>query len=179
MKTISIAVVLFLLALVVIYAVVNKHDISIETPFASVTSTAPKVITQAAESAKHSVEQSSPASIKSVPKTGSSEALPATFLLTKLTSIRPQEPRGEDSIYLKFGDSTTEVVKLKAGESVLMNRVVEAGTTVSLWERDGLMKDGDDDFLGKATPQGPDGKLRFEQLETGDHLYTLSYEPES
>lgn len=116
--------------------IASLRCVSIEMPFVSVATTAPKGSVQEADSAMHSVEQSSPASIQPAHQTDSSEALPTTLLLTKLTSIRPQEPGGEDTIYLKFGDSTTETWKLKAGKSVTVYRVLEAGSSVSLWETD-------------------------------------------
>jgi len=171
MKTISIAVVLALLVGVVMYTVVNNRDISIETPFASVTSTAPKVVTQVEERAEPSGEASPEAK---------PEALPATFMLGKLTCFRPQEQKGEDRVYLKLGNSRpSQTWELKAGKSIRVNLIAEAGTSVSLWEMDGFKKDGDDDLLGTATLQGRGGTLRFEIPETGDHLYTLSYKPES
>ena len=108
-----------------------------------------------------------------------SKTLPATYKLGKLTCIRPQEPKGEDRVYLKLGNSTTKVWELKAGMSVLVELIAEAGTSISLWEKDGIMKDGDDDFLGTASLQGQGGKLHFEIPATGNHLYTLSYESDS
>lgn len=174
MKKISTIIFLCLLALIVIYAVLSGRDISIETPIASVSSSAPASASNVAASAGAAQQPSTPGA-KTADILYNADG-PAILMLTRLTSIRPQEPGGEDSIYLKLGDYTTDIWKMKAGESVQVNRVVEAGTTVSLWERDGFRKDGDDDFLGSATLQAPEGKVRFEQPATGDHLYTLSYE---
>ncbi|KAA3612171.1 MAG: hypothetical protein DWQ05_19405 [Calditrichaeota bacterium] len=134
--------------------------------------------TQTEESAKPLVESSQPAKIKSVPETESSKALPATFVLGKLTCIIPQEPGGEDRVYLKLGESKpTKVWKLKAGESIQVGLTVAAGTSVTLYEKDGLLTDGDDDFLGTAKLIGRSGTLQFKIPEIGDHFYTLSYEP--
>lgn len=134
--------------------------------------------TQAEKSTRSSVEEPQQPVIKPAPAV-KPEALPVTFVLEKLTCIRPQEPGGEDRVYLKLGDLLyKEVWKLKAGESVSLNLIVEAGTDLSLWEKDGIRIDGDDDFLGKASLDRG-GKLRFELPETGNHLYTLNYRPEN
>ena len=125
-----------------------------------------------------SVKQVAPASTGSDLQ-AKSKTLPTTYVLRKLTCIRPQEPKGEDRVYLKLDNSTTKVWELKAGMSAPVGLIAEAGTSVSLWEKDGIMKDGDDDFLGTANLQGQGGKIRFEIPATGNHLYTLTYEPES
>jgi hypothetical protein len=110
----------------------------------------------------------------------STEALPKTYVLTKLTSIRPQEAKGEDRVYLRLDDSkASRIWQLKAGESVQVNLVATAGTSVSLYEKDGIMIDGDDDFLGAGILTGHGGKLNFEVPEKSKHRYMLSYEPES
>ena len=141
--------------------------------------------TQAEGSAGLSVELSPQASIKPVPapvpELESVEALPETFVLGKLTCIRPQEERGEDRVYLRVGNSKpTRIWELKAGESVRVKLAAAAGSSVSLYEKDGFFKDKeDDDLLGTAKLLGRGGKLRFEIPETGEHLYTLNYEPDS
>ena len=156
MKIISSVVILSLLVVVVIYAVVNKHDISIETPIASVTSTAQKA-----------------AVISNKP----SDMLPATYMLKEITSYKPQEKNFVDKVYLKVGDTIfTDEEEIRIGESIRVNKPVKAGTLVSLWEMDGFLKDGDDDFLGMATVQGAGGVLKFENPAVGDHSYELSYE---
>ena len=114
-----------------------------------------------------------------VAKVDPPEVLPATYVLRTLTSIRPQEPGGEDRVYLKLGDSRpTKTWTLRAGESVQVDLTVTAGTRVSLFEMDGMLADGDDDFLGSAELAGQGGKLELINPAIGGHLYTLSYEPE-
>lgn len=166
MKKISVAVVLFLLVVVVIYAVANKHDIRIETPIASITSTAQEVTSHAVESAKAPVAEKS------------SEAPPTTYLLKELTSFKPQEKYFDDEVYLKVDDTIfTKGKKIRIGESISVQKSVKAGAVVSLWEKDGILQDGDDDFLGMVTVQGQGGVLKFENPALGDHSYELSFEP--
>jgi hypothetical protein len=106
------------------------------------------------------------------------DALPAIFVLGELTCLRPQEPGGEDRVYIRLGDSMpSEVWKLRAGKSAQVGLTAEAGTRVGLWEMDGFRADGDDDFLGAGRLSGQGGTLRFEIPAVGDHLYTLTFEP--
>jgi hypothetical protein len=119
--------------------------------------------------------------IKAVPEAASSKARPATFLLSRLTCIRPQEPGGQDRVYLRWGKPPRTHFEdtFRAGDRKKVNKIVEAGETVSLYEKDGVIKDGDDDFLGEATVQGHGGTLEFKNPRIGDHLYRLTYEPAS
>jgi len=136
--------------------------------------------TQEEVSAKPSVKLSQQTNTKAVPGKELSEPLPTTFVLKELTSFRSQEKGGKDTVYLKWGNSfTTEPEEIRIGDSIRVNKTVEAGTSVSLWEMDGVfrLKDGDDDFLGEAKVQGNGGVLRFENPALSDHLYTLSFEP--
>jgi hypothetical protein len=138
-----------------------------------------EIATQEAESARPSVEQSQQKNTKSVPGKKSTETLPTTFMLKELTSFQSQEKGGEDTVYLKWGSFTTKPKTIKIGDSIQVEKTVEAGTSVSLWELDGWfrIKDGDDDFLGEAKVQGNSGVLRFENPALGKHIYTLSFEP--
>ena len=136
---------------------------------------------QVAENTKPTVEQSKPENIRSVPVKKPTKTLPKTYFLKELTSFQSQEKGGEDTVYLKWGSFTTESKTIHVGDSILVGKTVEAGTSVSLWELDGWLrrKDGDDDFLGEAKVQGNGGVLRFENPAVGKHSYTLSFEPKS
>lgn len=80
---------------------------------------------------------------------------------------------------MRYNDSSTDVWELNDGESVQVDLTIPASTTISLWEQDLFMKDGDDDFLGEAKLQGHGGRVEFKNPSKGDHLYTLSYETEN
>lgn len=178
MKNITIAVLLFLFVVVVLYAVVNQHDITIETPIGTVTSTAQKVTPPVAKTENPSVVYSNESSINPVVAKQPTEALPTTYLLKELTSLKPQEKNYIDKVYLKVDDIIlTKDKEIKIGKSISVNRSVKSGAIVSLWEMDGFRQDGDDDFLGMATVQGTGGVLRFENPAVGNHSYELRFEP--
>jgi hypothetical protein len=103
------------------------------------------------------------------------------FRLKMLTCIKPQDKDGKDEVYLKWDKPPRiqfEFSDLTRGKSVPVDRVVNAGEIVYLYERDWNFGTGEDDLLGNAKVQGRGGTLQFRGFEHRDYHYTLSYEPE-
>ncbi len=93
--------------------------------------------------------------------------------LTTLECIETEDWTGGDELYIKVNGRTiwTAADSVNDGESIAVNRIVNSGDTVALYDED---SPDADDFLGSDIVEGDHGTLVF---NNDDAHYVLYYRP--